>query len=69
MNNNYCIAKNAFILKILKQAQRRAAVDRSGRKHTEKCVFISKNVTFGPLRYFVTLLKGPTNSFFFKHKI
>ena len=31
------------------QAQRRAAGDRSGRKYSEKYVFMSKNRTFGPL--------------------
>ena len=32
-----------------KQAQRRAAGDRSGRKYSEKYVFMSKNMIFGTL--------------------
>ena len=56
-----------------KQAQRRAAEDRSGRKYSKKYVFMSKNMTFGPLGHVLTLLNGPPDSyfliFFFKHKI
>ena len=43
----------------VKQAQRRAAGDRSGRKYSEKYVFMNKNMTFGPLGHVLTLLKGP----------
>ena len=43
------------------QAQRRAAGDRSRRKYSEKYVFMSKNMTFGPLGHVLTLLKGPPN--------
>ena len=38
-----------------KQAQRRAAGDRFGRKYSEKYVFMSKNMTFGPLGHILTL--------------
>ena len=55
-----------------KQAQRRAAGDRSGPQIFRK-VFMSKNMTYGPLGHVLTLLKGPPNSyvliFFFEHKI
>ena len=37
------------------QAQRRAAGDGSGRKYSEKYVFMTKNMTFGPLGYVLTL--------------
>ena len=43
----------------LKQAQRRAAVNRSEHKYSKKYVFISKNMTFGPLGHVLTLLNGP----------
>ena len=43
----------------LEQAQRRAAGDRSDRKYSKKYVFISKNMTFGPLGHVLTLLNGP----------
>ena len=55
------------------QAQRRAAGYRSERKYAKKYVFMSKNVTFGPLGHVLNLLNGPPNSyffiFFFKQKI
>ena len=40
------------IEKIYKQAQRRAAEDRSGRKYSKKYVFMNKNMTFGSLGSF-----------------
>ena len=46
------------------QALRRAAGDGSGRKYSEKYVFMTKNMTFGPLGYVLTLLKEPPNSYF-----
>ena len=48
----------------MKQVLRRAAGDRSGRKYSKKYVFMSKNMTFGPLGHVLTLLKGPPNSYF-----
>ena len=45
--------------KIFKQAQRRAAGDRSERKYSKKYLFISKHMTFGPLGHVLTLLNGP----------
>ena len=50
---------------IIVQAQRRAAGNRSEHKYSKKYVFISKNMTFGPLGHVLTLLKGPPNSYFF----
>ena len=47
-----------------KQAQRRAAGDRSERKYSKKYVFISKNMTFSPLGHVLTLLNGPPDSYF-----
>jgi len=41
--------------------------DRSGRKYSEKYVFMSKNMTFG--LHVLTLLKGPQIHLFFKPKI
>ena len=43
----------------LEQAQRRAAGNRSEHKYSKKYVFISKNMTFGPLGHVLTLLNGP----------
>ena len=37
-----------------KQAQRRAAGDCSERKYSKKYVFMSKNMTFGPLGHILT---------------
>ena len=48
----------------LKQAQRRAAGNRSEHKYSKKYVFISKNMTFGPLGHVLTLLNGPPDSYF-----
>ena len=45
----------------MKQVLRRAAGDRSGRKYSKKYVFMSKNMTFGPLGHVLTLLNGPPN--------
>ena len=42
-----------------KQAQRRAAGDRSGRKYSEKYVFMSKNMTFGSLGSLLPFSKSP----------
>ena len=44
------------------QAQRRAAGDRSGRKYSEKYVFMSKNMTFGSLGSLLPFSKAPQNS-------
>ena len=47
-----------------RQAQRRAAGDRSELKYSKKYVFIIKNMTFGPLGHVLTLLNGPPDSYF-----
>ena len=44
---------------IVKQAQRRAAGDCSGRKYSEKYVFMSKNMTFGSLGSLLPFSKSP----------
>ena len=47
----------------MRQAQRRAAGNRSEHKYSKKYVFISKNMTFGPLGHVLTLLNGPPDSY------
>merc|ERR1739842_56056 len=47
-----------------KQTQRRAAGNRSEHKYSKRYVFISKNMTFGPLGHVLTLLNGPPDSYF-----
>ena len=46
---NNCKIMLLTIDHLLKQAQRRAAGDRSGSKYSEKYVFMSKNMTLGSL--------------------
>ena len=54
------MGKCVLFLHANRQAQRRTAGDRSGRKYSEKYVFMSKIMNFGSLGSFLPLSKSPS---------